>query len=97
MRKDWDLIARYVRRDDPETVYFVKMKDMAHFACSCGGSSVVECRHIQHAKQEVVDERGTIALDASTPRPPKKHGDRRKQMRWWVERNVCQFLDELDS
>lgn len=97
MRKEWDLIARYVRRDDPETVYFVKMQNITQFVCSCGGTSAMQCRHIEHARREVVDDNGSIALDATTSMPPKKYGDRKKQMKWWVERNVCEFLDELDA
>lgn len=95
MKKRWDLIARFVSGYDPDVVHFVKMDDELHLMCSCGGSNYaegLECRHISYAREFVVDESGTISLKPQTPRPPKKYLNRKKQMHWWVERNVQEFM-----
>lgn len=95
MTKRWDLVARYISGYDPDVVYFVKMNERLEFACSCGGSSFEEdfiCRHIEYTKEFVVDEQGTIALGRNPVKPPRKYLDKKKQMLWWVERNVQQFM-----
>lgn len=93
--KGYEIVCRFTSALDESLLYIVKMNKQGDLVCSCGKGATylgAVCKHIDYAQEYVIHGKELIALRHDSTPPPEAANEDEKVMKWWVERNVQQFM-----